>query len=532
MKKVFAGSVLRTTAPGGQTYRFVSEDPFTYPPAGGTRIHVSTDGFLNTRALKVADLDTRNTAVLPGVLSMGDGGGARADKLRAAGTPVRLWPVAGDGGRLGLSLAECASITEEAWLAWEGSPARAASLKFGPGLPDLADIAAAKFDTSAWTGPGERMLAASLFEMGLLAGLGETKPENLAAFLTAWAGANPDHINASSMAICMIGCGGDTADERALAAAGDRLIAALKLLLVSYGAAAAAKVGVRVGKLRALGMEVEGSVIGTIAAEVMAAQGAGAGSFSPRTAPPGTSSLELVGEEGGVEEVGGGDRGTNGAQGAGVRMSCLRPRGHEDDSCQAVIGHLAAAEGIGEIQVIGFMGKLCGAPLGCTESYFGFGVTACNQAGVDFDAALERCSMVFEHPPRDWAEAGGRLMAVGRCPQRIEQLAGGAGTGVAASGGSSPAAATPAITHAPQRGSTTRTKAAGAGSTRSAAHMIVAPLAREAIIEAEHLAIPGVTPTTEARRLTNATYGAACAAFLLSDGTISGSLGEKGRHAS
>jgi hypothetical protein len=304
-------------------------------------------------------------------------------------------------------------------------------------------------------------------------------------------------------------------------------------LLISYGAAAAAKVGVRVGQLRAKGMEVEGSVIGTIAAEVMAAQGAGAGSFSPRTAPSETLSLELVGEEGGLGEARGGERGTEGAQGAVARMSCLRPRGHEGDSCQEIIAHLAAAEGIGEIQVIGFMGKLCGAPLGCTESYFGSGVTACNQAGVDFDAAFEACSVVFELPPRDWAEAGGRLMAVGRCPRRVEQLAGGAGIGVAARGGSSPAAATPAVTHAPQRGSTTRTKApaAGAAGMRAAAHMVVADLAREETIEAEHRAVTGVTPITEARRLVETPYGGACAAFLLSDGTISGSLGEKGRHA-
>jgi hypothetical protein len=123
------------------------------------------------------------------------------------------------------------------------------------------------------------MLAASLFEMGLLMGLGETKPKNLAAFLTAWAGANPNQIEASAMAIFMIGRGGNTEEERALTAVGDRLIAALKLLLISYGAAAAAKVGVRVGQLRAKGMEVEGSVIGTIAAEVMAAQGQARGVF-------------------------------------------------------------------------------------------------------------------------------------------------------------------------------------------------------------------------------------------------------------
>jgi hypothetical protein len=66
---------------------------------------------------------------------------------------------------------------------------------------------------------------------------------------------------------------------------------------------------------------------------------------------------------------------------------------------------------------------------------------------------------------------------------------------------------------------------------RSAAHMVVAPLAREETIEAEHRAVTGMTPITEARRLTMASYGGACAAFLLSDGTISGSLGEKGRHA-
>jgi hypothetical protein len=46
MKKLLAGSVLRTTTAGAQTFRLVAvKDPFTDPPAGGTRIHVSSDGY-------------------------------------------------------------------------------------------------------------------------------------------------------------------------------------------------------------------------------------------------------------------------------------------------------------------------------------------------------------------------------------------------------------------------------------------------------------------------------------------------------
>ena len=169
---------------------------------------------------------------------------------------------------------------------------------------DDAAITAAKFTTAAWLAAGERMLAATLAEMCFLVAPNESSVSELAAFVVAWACASPDLVRPTAMAIAMVGQGAGSAEVNALETAGKQLISALKLALGSYGAEAAAAVGKRVAQLRGMGVLVQGSVIGTIAAEVMTARVAGAGIPNPRTAQPGSSSLELDGvESGGAGQV-------------------------------------------------------------------------------------------------------------------------------------------------------------------------------------------------------------------------------------
>jgi hypothetical protein len=143
------------------------------------------------------------------------------------------------------------------------------------------------------------MLAATLAEMGFLAAPNEATVSELAEFVVAWAGAITDLVRPTAMVIAGVGLGAGSAEVNALETAGKQLISSLKLGLGSFGAEAAAAVGKQVAQLRVTGVLVQGSVIGTIAAEVMAARVAGAGIPNPRTAQPGSSSLELDGVESG-----------------------------------------------------------------------------------------------------------------------------------------------------------------------------------------------------------------------------------------
>jgi hypothetical protein len=207
-------------------------------------------------------------------------------------------------------------------------------------------------------------------------------------------------------------------------------------------------------------------------------------------------------------------------------MDALRPAGHVGDTCREVLQALADAQGQAALELIQLLGTLSGDPN--PIAFFGTGTAACERAGKDFDKLLALHGPVFEGRPSDWEEAGARLLDMATLAMRAGPRAAATGT-VEENGGDS---GQPRITHTPIRGTTTRTtKAVGAGQ-RSVSSAVAAPLAAEATIEAEHHAQwsgqQARTPLLEAARLVATPYGEAAAAMLTSDGTISGSLGEKG----
>ena len=70
---------------------------------------------------------------------------------------------------------------------------------------------------------------------------------------------------------------------------------------------------------------------------------------------------------------------------------------------------------------------------------------------------------------------------------------------------------------------------AAAGAKAPAAGEVIRPLTSEAVMEAERLAVKCFGEIEEVRRLVDApSYGAAAAAAIFSDGTVSGAIAEKG----
>jgi hypothetical protein len=546
MKSKLKGCIIRT-GPAGQKEFWLTggADAVGYTAGGAAKIRYSDDGLATSdMTIKPADVVAGETDVILGVLTTATGGGAHAGAVRAGDTAITLHPVAGDPGALGVrvgigevqerTIEQVVAIANLEWIPWVGKPATPTALLVGGDLPARDEVLSSAYTPADWTGPGARLRAATLAEMGAVGANLAGTAVDISEFIAAWTGG--DTCDAAAAAMALILAGTPAAEAGAspafvlIKAAGVALNAALQQTLGALGEDAAAAVGKRTASLRGLGLAMGGHEIGTYAAEAGAGLEAGAETQVSRAAPLGLSPPPV----GGVGATGGGGGGgaptpdgAGAVAAAGTRMNALRPKGHEADTCAQVVGALADAQGEAAQELIQLLGGLSGdaKPL---PFFGGTGGAICDRAGEDFDRLADKHGPTFEGRPRDWGEAVERLLAVVTRASRAGGKPAGVGTEEESGGGNGQ----PRIAHTPARGATTRaTKATGAGQ-RAVASSVAAPLATEEAIEAEHFAQRGATPLLEAARLVaSPSYGEAAAAVLSSDGTFYGSLGEKGAMA-
>jgi len=530
-----------------------------------------------------------------GILSLPTAAGAAAGELKIGALAAKIEPPASSGGGAvqSVSIVAGGSTVEKTvdeavqalglqWRPWAGRPGGLAAV---PAHADLVEVAAAKATVLlpdavvgpiASVGSAGLLARAALTNLGLFDASGEVTAGELAGFLTAAAGVG----QAAPMLAVILAAPHDSSTEVKKMA--DSWAVELRRLCLDVAAAVPPTVMhtvmTEMATLATLGFPPSGRQLGEVFSRVATAEAAAALASHPVTVaipapaaavaapaavPPAPAPAPVVALGGATSPdplmaclsslsldpavraavmaamapaAAGAAASTSGPPNPSLHFAELRPAGADGLADAEVLGQLGGVltPSVSTPRAVSALAAELATQRGAAPAstlFSGGSAAAMEQAADDYEYLVEKAGLSFEGRPASWSAAAERLHKVVLAAGRA-QAGGGGGRGVGSE--ASKRARSALDEEDVQPGWFKPCQSAGKATTFAAAGDLLTPLADTSFARAEAVAVKPSGAIQKVRRLVDmpGDVGEGAAAFIFSDGTVSGAAPKAGIAAS